>query len=278
MTAAIDLTGVEFGYDRNSPPVLAGVTAAVEAGSAIAIVGANGSGKTTLTRLMVALEQPWSGAVTIAGRVTTGLTPSDLASSVAYAFQHPARQLFARSVIDEVAFGPRELGKSRPDARTVAAEALELVGLEGVAQVHPHDLPAWEQKLVALAAAVAQGPKVLILDEPTQGLDRAALLQVSEILGTLRVRGVTVVAVTHDMTFVAEAFSRVWVVADRTVVADTPVEELFTNPERAHDLGVSIPPVPTLAMAMGWGADRFRIREAVAMVGGVRGATESTGE
>lgn len=273
MTAAVALVGVEFGYDRKRDPVLSGVTVRAGAGESVAILGANGAGKTTLTRLVVALEHPWAGEVAVMGRSTKGRSPSDLATSVAYVFQHPARQFFARSVLEEVAYAPQALGKTRAAALDAASAALVLVGLADTTAVHPHDLPSGAQKLVALAAAVAQDPAVLILDEPTQGLDLAGLLRVAGVVRELRERGVTVLAVTHDMTFVAEAFDRLWLVGERTVAADERVSDLFVHPDRRQALGLRLPPVPDLAVRMGWGADRYRIEAAsaaVATLGGGR--------
>ena len=231
---AFRLEDVHFSYGGR--PVLTGVSLAAEPGETVALLGRNGVGKTTLTRLLVALLHPDAGAVSIGGDTTAGKSPEDLADRVAYVFQHPDQQLFARTVLDEVAFGPRQRGASVTDAEGLAINALARVGIERFGSVHPYDLSLPLRKLVTIAAAVAQDSRVLVLDEPTQGLDRDAIARVSGLVRDLATAGVTVLAVTHDLAFVAEALDRVVVLVNGVVGADEPAYGIIMSPSRTEEL------------------------------------------
>lgn len=246
MTLRVD--DVSFAYGTNS--VLRGVSFAAEPGEAVALLGRNGAGKTTLTKLIVALLHPDAGEVWVGDWNTTGRTPEDMATRVAYVFQHTEQQLFARTVAEEVIFAPRQLGVSRRDAEGIVEEVLGLVGLALHRETHPYDLPPAERKLVSLAAALAQRPQLLVLDEPTQGLDRSHVLRVCEILRDQVRKGITVLAVTHDLTVVAEGFTRALVLEDGRVVVDEDVANIVGSERRAAELGLPVPAAPSLSRAL----------------------------
>lgn len=238
------MEGVRFGY--GAEPVLDGVSLCVGPGEGVALLGANGAGKTTLTRLAMALRHPQAGRVVTAGRDTARLKPEDLADVVGYLFQHPEAQLFAPSVRREVAFGPGRLGWA--DARTDGAvtSVLEELGLAGEAAQHPYDLPAPLRRVVALAAALVAGPSLLLLDEPTAGLDRATRGRVIAALTARRGGGTAIVAVTHDFGFAAELLDRAVVLDRRGISHDGPLTALLGGrPE--------FPAPPLLALARGLG-------------------------
>ncbi|KPK02269.1 MAG: hypothetical protein AMS20_12290 [Gemmatimonas sp. SG8_28] len=266
--SALRLEEVWFGYDDT--PVLKGVALDVAGGEAVALLGRNGVGKTTLTKLVVALLQPRSGLVRVGGRITEGKAPEDVARLAAYVFQHPDQQLFARTVWSEVAFGPRQQALSPDETRVIVSEALERVGLEAYAEVHPYDLPAAQRKLVTIAAAMAQRPRVLVLDEPTQGLDRAGVGRVADILRSLTQDDVAVLAVTHDLAFVAEALGRAIVLADGRVAYDGPSRELVLDAVRARELGLEVPPAAALGAALGLPGRPVKVREVVDALRGER--------
>lgn len=258
----IVLQGVGFAYGRVS--VLEDVSGSVEPGQAIALVGENGAGKTTLTRLIMGLEQPDTGTVRVMGEVPTD--PARVARSVAYVFQHPARQLFARSVLEEITFGARQLGHDPARVASMARANLERVNLTDRAGTHPHDLPPGEQKLIALAAALTQDPEFLILDEPTQGLDREAAHTVAAIVRDHVEGGGGVLAVTHDSSFVLETADRVWHLADGRIDAEERPEVIFDGGRSAADIGLTVPPVAQLANRMGWSHEDRRAGPAARQV------------
>lgn len=226
--SVLEVADAWFGYHKANP-VVRGVSLSVAQGETVALLGPNGAGKTTLTKLMVALLHPTRGDVRVSGVSTGGLAPEDVADRVAYVFQHADQQLFATTVQAEVEFGPRQLGRTSAETAHFAESALELVGLDARRETHPYDLPSAERKLVALAAALAQRPRLLVLDEPTQGLDRSGKARVTSVLRAFAQKGGAVIAVTHDMGFVAEALERAVVMDRGAVTADEPARGIVAG-------------------------------------------------
>lgn len=188
--------GVRFGYGTG-PDVLHDVTLEVQAGESVALVGKNGAGKTTLTRMLMGLARPRAGRVIVGDWDVATKRPDQMARRVGYVFQHADQQLFARTIREDVAFGPRRLGLGDGGVDGVLAE----LGLDAVAGRHPYDVPAPIRKLVALAGVLAMEPGVLVLDEPTAGFDRARRDLVVGALGRRSAAGVTVIVISHDPAF-----------------------------------------------------------------------------
>lgn len=196
-------------------------------GERVALVGQNGSGKTTLVRHLNGLLRPTEGQVVV-GRVdAAGLRVAQLAALVGLVFQDPDRQIFAGSVEAEVAFGPRNLGRRGADLRQAVADALAAVGLEGDAKKNPYDLGLSRRKLLALASVLAMRTPVLVLDEPTTGQDLAGQEAIRRVLDAVHREGRTVIAISHDMRFVAEAFERIVVLRAGRVILDGTPEVVF---------------------------------------------------
>ncbi len=245
---ALRLADVWFAYA--DVPVLQAISLDIRQGEAVALLGRNGVGKTTLTRLVMALLRPARGAVWVGDRNIEGRAPEEVARRAAYVFQHADQQLFARTVWDEVAFAPRQQGVGREEADAVVASALRRVGLDALGEAHPYDLPPARRKLVTLAAALAQRPRLLVLDEPTQGLDRVGTARVATVICGLVEEGVAVLAVTHDLGVVAEAFPRAVVLAEGRVAYDGPSRPLMLDGERLAALGLAEPPLARLSRAL----------------------------
>jgi energy-coupling factor transport system ATP-binding protein len=226
---ALRFDAVRFRYPGAARDAVDGVSLALGAGDGVALVGPNGAGKTTLLRLAMALAAPASGRVESAGRDTAGLGPEDLADRVGFLFQQPETQLFERTVARELAFGPAQLGW--PADRTTAAVAatLDELGLAADAERHPYDLPAPRRRIVALGAALVADPALLLLDEPTAGLDRATRRLVESVVRARRARGVAVLAVTHDAGFALEALGRGVALAGGRIAADGPIAEVLAE-------------------------------------------------
>ncbi|MFD1213953.1 energy-coupling factor ABC transporter ATP-binding protein, partial [Arthrobacter sp. GCM10027362] len=179
------------------PQLLAGVDLDVRAGECVALTGPNGTGKTTLLKMALGLVRPDSGTVRVAGLDATATPVGKLAAAAGLLFQNPADQLFERTVLREVSFGPP---RSRPEPEAVR-EALDACGLPAVANAHPYELPASQRRLVALATVLTRGPKVLVLDEPTVSLDGHGRELLGRILAGARERGTAVLLSTHDLPF-----------------------------------------------------------------------------
>jgi energy-coupling factor transporter ATP-binding protein EcfA2 len=178
--------------------VVRDVTLEIAPGSSVALLGANGAGKTTLTRMLMGLVRPAAGRVMVDDWDVAAKRPDEMAARVGYAFQHADQQLFARTVRDDVSFGPRRL---RRDLSLVDAVLAELE-LTGVAGRHPYDLPAPVRKLVSLAGVFAMQNRVLVLDEPTAGFDAGLRALVVAAVNRRVAEGVTVLSVSHDHAFV----------------------------------------------------------------------------
>ena len=234
------LESVRFGYGAG--PVLDGISMRIGAGEGVALLGANGAGKTTLTRLAMALRHPDTGRVVTAGRETAGRSPEELADVAGYLFQHPEAQLFARTVRAEEGFGPERLGWLPDRVRAAVDQVLDELGLAPLAGRHPYDLPGPTRRLVAFAAALVANPQLLILDEPTAGLDRAARTRVADVIRGRRAAGVAVLAVTHDLGFAAGVLDRAVVLEGTRVSRDLPLLALL-----GRHPGFPAPPLLDLA-------------------------------
>ena len=208
---------------------LDGVDLAFRRGERVAIVGQNGSGKSTLVRHFNGLLRPTEGRVLVDGADAAGQRVAHLAATVGLAFQDPDRQIFAGKVRSEVAFGPRNLGRRGVDLENAIDEALAATGLDKDAQTNPYDLGYSRRKLLALASILAMGTPVVVLDEPTTGQDARGVERIHHIVGDLAAAGRTVIAISHDMRFVAEAFERVVVMRDGRVVLDGTPAEVFAE-------------------------------------------------
>jgi energy-coupling factor transport system ATP-binding protein len=206
------------------------VSLAIPPGARLAIVGQNGSGKTTLVRHLNGLLRPTEGRVLMDGRDIAGERVAALARGVGLVFQDPDRQIFSGRVRSEVAFGPRNLGLHDASLDEAVATALEAVGLAAEADTNPYDLGFSRRKLLALASVLAMGTPAVVLDEPTTGQDAMGVARVQAIVVKLAAAGRTVIAISHDMRFVAEAFERVVVMRAGRVVLDGSTNEVFAEP------------------------------------------------
>ena len=214
-------------YPEGDVRALDGVDLHIAAGERVALIGQNGSGKTTLVRHLNGLLRPTSGRVLIDDTDAARLTVAQLATRVGLVFQDPDRQIFAGSVRAEVEFGPRNIGRSGGELRTAVESALEATGLAGEERTNPYDLGGSRRKLLALASVLAMRTPVLVLDEPTTGQDARGVERVRSAVDAVTDEGRTVIAISHDMRFVAEAFDRVVVLRDGRVVLDGPPDVVF---------------------------------------------------
>jgi energy-coupling factor transporter ATP-binding protein EcfA2 len=225
----IEIEGVSFVY-ADGPRALDEVSLRIEPGASVAIVGQNGSGKSTLARHLNGLLRPTVGRVLFDGADIRTRHLAGLAGIVGLAFQNPDRQLFAGKVSAEVAFGPRNLGIRGAELEARVRSALESVGLASEAASNPYDLGYSRRKLLSLASVLAMRTPVLVLDEPTTGQDARGAARVRTVVADAVAAGRTVVAISHDMQFVAECFARVIVMRAGRVVLDGPPEVVFAEP------------------------------------------------
>src|SRR5207253_2332998 len=254
VTAALRLDGVSFSY--GAVQVLADVSLALAPGERVALLGRNGAGKSTLARLVPGLARPGAGTVWVGDWDTRDHSPVVLARRVGSVFQHADQQLFARTLEDDVAFGPRALGFERSDVAGRVARALDALELGAQAREHPYDLPPALRKLAALAGALALEPALLVLDEPTAGLDRALRARVTRALLERAGRagagggGAALLVITHDLTFAAELLDRALVLDRGRLACDESLAGLLGAAARLETLGLLRPPVAELSTAL----------------------------
>jgi energy-coupling factor transport system ATP-binding protein len=243
---AIDL----WSWYREETPVLRGVNLRVPPGEFVALVGANGSGKTTLVKHFNGLLRPERGQVLVAGADTAHRSVGELSRQVAYLFQHPEQQIFSSTVRQEVAFGPHNLGLPPAKAEGRVEEALARFDLSAVAETPPAILSYGLRRRVTLASLMAMDSPVLILDEPTVGLDAQGCRETLDWLSELHGQGGTIVLVTHDMTLVGEHAERVVVLHEGRIISDKPPASVFQQAELLAHASLMPPPVVTVAQAL----------------------------
>jgi energy-coupling factor transport system ATP-binding protein len=225
--AELGVVGLVHVYHDGGVRALDGVNLSIRAGECVALVGQNGSGKTTLVRHLNGLLRPTEGRVTIDGQDAADLRVAQLAARVGLVFQDPDRQIFAGSVRSEVEFGPRNLGRSGGELRDAVTAALDAAGLAAEEVTNPYDLGQSRRKLLALASVLAMRTPVLILDEPTTGQDARGVERVRSVIEAVAAEGRTVIAISHDMRFVAETFERVIVMRAGRVILDGTPKQVF---------------------------------------------------
>ncbi|MCX7670591.1 MAG: energy-coupling factor ABC transporter ATP-binding protein, partial [Anaerolineae bacterium] len=209
-----------------------------------------GSGKTTLARHLNGLLKPTTGQVRVEQQDTRTTRVAQIARFVGYAFQNPDHQIFAATVHDEIAFGPRM--QELPDSLIAqrVAEALDRFRLIPYADLPPALLGYGQRRQVALAAVLATHPQILILDEPTGGLDRRSEQEFMEVVADFHALGRTVILITHDMRLVAEYADRAVVLLNGSVVFDGPPMSLFRRSDVVEQAGLALPAVTRLAQRL----------------------------
>jgi energy-coupling factor transporter ATP-binding protein EcfA2 len=228
MSDAIAAQNILFRYP-NRPPALDDVSITIPEGQFVALVGQNGSGKTTLAKHFNGLLRPERGRVSILGSDIAGHATADLASTIGYCYQNPDHQIFASTVFEEIEFGPRNLGVPEEEVVRRTKRLLDLVRLRSEADRYPFSLGRGQRQKLAVASVLAMEPQVVIVDEPTTGLDWQGGEAMMEVMADLHRGGRTIVIITHDMNIVAEYAERVVVIANGRIVADGSPADVFTR-------------------------------------------------
>lgn len=257
----LELKDVRLAYQAGTPlatQALAGLSLTVEPGERVAVAGPVGSGKSTLLAVMSGLAAPDSGEVLHDG-VPVTLKRPPAPGSVALAFQSPEDCLFARSVLDDVSFGPRSAGLSEAAVREKSLQALAFMGLdpEEFAGRNPFSLSAGEQRRAALAGVIAVAPRLLLLDEPAAYLDPASRADlVSRLIGLNEASRATIVLVTHDVEEIWGFAQRLVIVDDGQVAADADAALLLGDEELLDAHGLRPPELSRLSLLLEGAGDR----------------------
>lgn len=252
----IEMMNVSFTYMPDTSLeqlALQNTNLGIDEGEFIGLIGPTGSGKSTLVQLLSALLIPAEGKILFKGKeIGRDIEPHIIRKEVGLVFQFPENQLFAETVADDVAFGPRNLGLSEGQANLNAREALESVGLayERYADRSPFSLSGGEKRLVAIAGILAMKPRVLTLDEPITGLDYWGRTRVLRYIDELNRNGMTVIIVAHDMDEIAEYVDRVVVLSEGQIVLDGRPKDVFSQIDYLRDIGLDIPKTVELLMKL----------------------------
>jgi energy-coupling factor transport system ATP-binding protein len=245
----IEIEGLAHRYP-NGVVALQGVDLTVRRGEFLAVLGQNGSGKTTLVKHFNGLLEPTEGSVRVEGEETSRQGVRKLGQRVGYVFQNPDHQIFSETVADEVAFGPKVRDMEEDEAGERVSEALRAVGLEGYEDEDPFGLTKGERQRVAVASVLAVRPDVLILDEPTTGLDYAEQRSMMDLVKRLNEAGSTIIVVTHTMWVVAEYAHRAAVVRDGRVVLSGTVREVFAEEKELRDASLRPPHIVSMGNSL----------------------------
>ncbi len=243
---AIEFKDVSFAYP-NGYMANEHLNLVVGDGETLAIVGQNGAGKTTAVKLMNGLNKPTGGDVLVDGVNTREKSCAQISRTVGYVFQNPDDQIFNSTALSEIEYMPRYLKLPEEEVRRRTDRAIELTGIGGYLKMNPLDIPYAIRKFVAIAAIIATEPKYLILDEPTAGQDRRGNETLKKLIRELSREGTGVIAITHDMDFVAENFPRIVAMAHKNIIADGTAKEIFWNSRTVAESRIRKPQIAQVA-------------------------------
>lgn len=250
MTSLIRFEQVAFAYTPEQP-VLKNINLQIAQGEFVALIGANGSGKTTLAKHCNGLYKPTAGTVWIDGVDTRNSEVAELSRKVAYCYQNPDHQIFQSTVWEEVAFGPQNMNLPQEEVAQRVNEALTAVGLEHLAQEEPYFAGKGTRQKIAVASILAMKPQVIVLDEPTTGLDHRGVVEMMVLIKRLHQAGHTILVITHDMRLVAEYAQRVIVLYQGEIICDGVPQAVFSQPELLAKAQVEPPASAQFGLSVG---------------------------
>ena len=243
----LEVRDIKYSYN-NDYQALKGVSLKIEKGEMVALLGKNGAGKSTLFLHLNGIYEPDEGKVFIDGEELKYDKKSLLKfrQKVGIVFQNPDDQIFAPTVEEDVAFGPLNLGLSMGEVQDRVEEALERVGMSGFEKTAPHHLSGGQKKRVAIAGILAMKPEIMVLDEPTAGLDPQGVTNLVKLLKELNDEGITIVISTHEVDLVPDYANRVFVLVGGELIAEGTPKDIFSRPDILESANLKIPIVTEL--------------------------------
>ena len=231
MSTLVEIDNVRFAYSEDGPEILHGLNLTIEEGEYIALIGQNGSGKTTLSKLIGGLNIPTAGDIRILGKSVKDMPVRERAALVGYCYQNPDHQIFLNTVEEEIAYGPKNLGLSADEIEARVVQALEAVDMLRYRKEEPYFAGKGERQKIAVASVLAMQPKLIVLDEPTTGLDWRDSINMMKLIDTIRDAGHTIMIITHNMRLVAENAKRAIVMSQGQIQIDGTPSEVFRHEE-----------------------------------------------
>jgi len=266
----IRIDDLHFGYP-DGPEVLKGIDLTIHRGEFICLMCPNGTGKTTLAKHFNGLLKPVSGNVEVQGVNTGDSSVTELATRVGYVFQNPDHQIFAQTVAEELAFGPKNLGWEEDRINKAITKELDNLGLSEQGESEPFLMGLAERKLIAIGSILIMGPELLVLDEPATGADYSVALRIMRYIADLHQRGLTVFIITHDVSIAANYASRLIVMKDGKIALDGPPRDLLYQREALRESYVTPPQVIDVVSNLsdnGRSLDIIRVDELVEVLSG----------
>ncbi len=236
-------------FSYNHENTINDVSFHINKGDFVALIGENGAGKTTIAKLSNGLLKPNKGSVTVNGLDTRTARTSRIARSVGFLFQNPDRQICQNTIREEILFGLGFTVQDAAEREQRCETVLQEFGFDG--SRNPFSMSRGERQRIALASLLACEPEVLILDEPTTGLDWRECMQIMDLVQKRNDAGATVLMVCHDMELVQDFSKRILVVTEGSLIGDGPMQEIMTNEPLLEKASVSSAQIPALAMRFG---------------------------
>ena len=243
----LEVKDIKYSYNSDYQ-ALKGVSLKVEKGEMVALLGKNGAGKSTLFLHLNGIYEPDEGKVFIDGEELKYDKKSLLKfrQKVGIVFQNPDDQIFAPTVEEDVAFGPLNLGLPMEEVQKRVTDSLARVGMSGFEKKAPHHLSGGQKKRVAIAGILAMKPEIMVLDEPTAGLDPQGVENLTKLLKELNSEGITIIISTHEVDLVPEYAKRVFVLVDGLLIAEGTPKEIFSQPDILKQANLKVPIVTDL--------------------------------
>ena len=246
----IRVEGLEHVYG-NGNKALDGIDFSIRDGEFVAVLGHNGSGKTTLVKHFNGLLTPTAGKVTVKGMDTAETSIFEIGKHVGYVFQNPDHQIFSDTVYEEVAFSPKIRGCSEEEIKERVREALESVGMAGFEEEDPFSMTKGQRQRIAVASVLSARPEVIILDEPTTGLDYKEQKQMMELVKKLNQQGHTIIMITHTMWVVSEYAHKVAVIKDGKMMMYGRTREIFSKDQELAKSFLKTPHIVNMSNQLG---------------------------
>lgn len=245
----IETKDLWFAYDEGTP-VVRGISFKIEQGDFVAIIGQNGSAKTTLVKHFNGLLQPMKGKVFYKGEDIVGRSVGALAKEIGFVFQNPDHQIFNATIREEIAFGPQNLGLDEEEVHRRTEDALTRFGLMDLADRQPAVIGFGLRRKVSVAAVYSMQTPVLVLDEPTTGLDFKSATELMELISNLHRQGTTIILITHDMRVVAQYAPRCLVIRAGEILADDDTRSIFKQYDLLQETNITVPQITILGRQM----------------------------